>query len=44
MIGRSNGIMAGIAKQYTPAEMREIAKYLSTVDGELKVVPQSRFR
>jgi cytochrome c553 len=44
VIGRSNGIMAGIAKQYTPAEMREIAKYLSTVDGELKVVPQSRFR
>ncbi|MCW5671260.1 MAG: cytochrome c4 [Hydrogenophaga sp.] len=44
MIGRSNGIMAGIAKQYTPAEMREIAKYLSTVEGELKVVPQSRFR
>ncbi|MCW5653137.1 c-type cytochrome [Hydrogenophaga sp.] len=44
MIGRSNGVMAGIAKQFTHAEMREIAKYLSTVDGELKVVPQSRFR
>lgn len=44
MVGRSNGIMAGIAKQYTPAEMREIAKYLSTVEGELQVVPQSRFR
>ena len=44
VIGRSNGIMAGIAKQYTPAEMRAIAKYLSSLDGELKVVPQSRFR
>lgn len=44
MVGRSNGIMAGIAKQYKPAEMREIAKYLSTLDGELKTVPQSRFR
>ncbi|MBA4267092.1 MAG: cytochrome c4, partial [Comamonadaceae bacterium] len=43
-VGRSNGIMAGIAKQYTPAEMRAMAKYLSTVEGELKVVPQSRFR
>ncbi|MDO8905098.1 MAG: c-type cytochrome [Hydrogenophaga sp.] len=43
-VGRSNGIMAGIAKQYSPAEMRAIAKYLSTVEGELKVVPQSRFR
>lgn len=44
VIGRSNGIMAGIAKQYTPAEMREIAKYLSSVEGDLKTVPQSRFR
>lgn len=44
VIGRSNGIMAGIAKQYTPAEMRAIAKYLSTVKGELQTVPQSRFR
>jgi cytochrome c553 len=44
MIGRSNGIMAGIAKQYTPAEMREIAKYIASVEGELKVVPQPRFK
>jgi cytochrome c553 len=44
VVGRSNGIMAGIAKQYTPAEMRAIAKYLSTVEGELKIVPQSRFK
>lgn len=44
MVGRSNGIMAGIAKQYKPAEMRELAKYLSTLDTELKTVPQSRFR
>jgi cytochrome c553 len=44
LIGRNNGIMAGIAKQYSPAEMRAIAKYLSTVKGELQTVPQSRFR
>ncbi|MFN3495967.1 MAG: c-type cytochrome, partial [Hydrogenophaga sp.] len=44
VVGRSNGIMAGIAKQYSPAEMRAIAKYLASLDGELKVVPQSRFR
>lgn len=44
VVGRNNGIMAGIAKQYSPAEMRAIAKYLSTVEGELQVVPQSRFR
>ncbi|MFP8833025.1 c-type cytochrome [Hydrogenophaga sp. XSHU_21] len=44
VIGRSNGIMAGIAKQYSPAEMRAMAKYLSTVKGELQTVPQPRFR
>jgi cytochrome c553 len=44
VVGRSNGIMAGIAKQYTTAEMREMAKYLASVEGELKIVPQSRFR
>ena len=44
LIGRNNGIMAGIAKQYSPAEMRAIAKYLSTVKGELQTVPQPRFR
>lgn len=43
-VGRSNGIMAGIAKQFTPAEMRAMAKYLASVEGELKIVPQSRFR
>ena len=44
VVGRSNGIMAGIDKQYSTAEMREIAKYLASVEGELKIVPQSRFR
>ena len=40
----SNGIMAGIAKQYSHAEMREMAKYLSTLDTELSVVTQPRFK
>lgn len=44
VVGRSNGIMAGIAKQYSTAEMREIAKYIASIEGELKIVPQSRFR
>jgi cytochrome c553 len=43
-VGRSNGIMAGIAKQYSTAEMREIAKYLGSLDGEMKVVTQPRFK
>lgn len=44
VVGRGNPIMAGIAKQFKPAEMREIAKYLASVEGELKTVPQPRFR
>jgi cytochrome c553 len=43
-VGRANAIMAGMAKQYTNAELKMIANYLSSLDGDLKVVPQSRFR
>jgi len=43
-VGRGNAIMAGMAKQYTNAELKLLANYLSSVEGELKVVPQSKFR
>ncbi len=43
-VGRSNGIMGGIAKQFTNAELRELANYISSIEGELRVVPQSKFR
>jgi cytochrome c553 len=43
-VGRGNAIMAGMAKQYTNAELKAMAGYLSSLDGDLKVVPQSRFR
>jgi cytochrome c553 len=43
-VGRGNAIMAGMAKQYTNAELKVLANYLSSIDGELKTVPQSRFR
>lgn len=42
--GRNNAIMAGMAKQYTNAELKLMANYLSSLDGELKTVAQSRFR
>lgn len=42
--GRANGIMGGVAKQFSNAELKEMAKYISTLPGELKTVPQSRFR
>ncbi len=43
-VGRGNAIMAGMVKQYTNAELKLLAGYISSVDGELKTVPQSRFR
>jgi cytochrome c553 len=43
-VGRGNAIMGGMAKQYTNAELKALAGYLSSLDGDLKVVPESRFR
>ncbi len=43
-VGRSNAIMGGIAKQFSNAELKELAGYVSALPGELKVVPESRFR
>ena len=43
-VGRGNAIMAGMAKQYTNAELKVLASYLSSLDGELKTVPQNQFR
>ena len=43
-VGRANAVMGGIAKQFTNAEMKEMANYISALPGELKVVPQSILR
>ena len=42
--GRANGIMGGVAKQFSNAELKELAGYISQMPAELKTVPQSRFR
>jgi cytochrome c553 len=42
--GRDNAIMGGVAKQFSLAELKMIANYLGTQPGELKIVPQSKFR
>lgn len=44
VIGRGNPIMGGVAKQFKLAELKQLANYLSGIDGELKTVPQSKFR
>jgi cytochrome c553 len=43
-VGRSNGVMAGVAKQFSNAELKALANYIGSIDGDLKTVPQSRFR
>ena len=43
-VGRSNGVMAGIAKPLSLAEMKELSAYLASLNGELTVTPQSKFR
>ncbi|MGO4392044.1 cytochrome c [Variovorax sp. M-6] len=42
-LGRSNGVMSGQAKKYTNPEIKELATYISSLPGELKTVPESRF-
>ena len=43
-VGRNNAIMMGMAKPFTQAEAKQLAAYFATLPGELKTVPQSRFR
>ncbi len=43
-VGRANAIMAGMAKPFSHAELKVLAGYLASLPGDLKVVPESRFR
>lgn len=42
--GRTHPIMGSIAKQYSNAELKELANYIGRQPGEMHVVPQSKFR
>lgn len=43
-VGRSNAIMVGQVKQFKRDELKAMAKYLGSLPGELRTVPQSKFR
>ncbi len=43
-VGRGNAIMGGVAKQFTPAELKILANYVGSLPSDLKTVPESRFR
>jgi hypothetical protein len=36
--------MAGMAKQFSNNELKEMSKYISSLDGDLKTVKQASFR
>lgn len=42
-MGRNNAIMGAMAKQFSNAELKALAQYIGSLDGELKTVPESRF-
>lgn len=43
-VGRNNAIMGGVAKQFTPAELKAMARYLGSLPGSLVTEKQSPFR
>jgi cytochrome c553 len=42
--GRANAVMGGMVKQYSLAELKQIANYIGSLDTNLKTEPQSKFR
>jgi cytochrome c553 len=42
--GRANPVMAGMAKQFSNAELKAMSTYIGSLPGEMKTVPQQRFR
>jgi cytochrome c553 len=43
-VGRSNGVMAAIATQFSNAELKALSNYVGSLEGELKTVPEPKFR
>ena len=43
-LGRNNGVMAGVAKQFTLKELKLLSTYIASLDGSLQTIPESRFR
>lgn len=43
-VGRGNAIMGAQVKQFSHAELKAIAGYLGSLPGDVRTVPESRFR
>lgn len=42
--GRSNAIMQGVSRQFSNAELKELANYVHSLPTMLKTVPESKFK
>ena len=43
-VGRGNPVMGAQVKPFKPSELKAIADYLATMPGDVRTVPESRFR
>ncbi len=43
-VGRGNPVMGGMAAPFNHKELKLLAQYIGSLPGELKTVPESRFR
>jgi cytochrome c553 len=43
-MGRNNAVMGAIAKQFSTKELKVLADYVGSLDGQLKTMPESKFR
>jgi cytochrome c553 len=43
-MGRNNGVMGAIAKQFSTAELKALSNYVSSLEGELRTQPEDKFR
>lgn len=44
LVGRNNAIMAGMVKQFSDAELKQISKYIGSLDTEMSTVREPEFR
>jgi cytochrome c553 len=43
-VGRGNAIMGGQVKQFSHVELKAMANYIGSLPGDLRTVPQDKFR
>jgi len=44
LVGRANAVMSAQVKPYSRSELKAMAEYIASLPGDLRVVPENRFR